>query len=378
LTTVAEQIVTAVHPADQLDAGLIDEWRQLEARSRLGNACLSPEFLVPAMRHLEPDARPWVARAELGEGHGRLVGIATFTRSGPTAKIPFPHLRLFETKHTYINGFLLDQEHAAAALEALLQAVFAHQGWRLGLYVNLLQTESDCYRLLTAQEVPFHWEEFINLPRAIVKPVPDFVEKHLPSRLKADLRRKWKRLGELGKPEWRFVHSNPEIAGALENLLHLENMGWKGEGGSSLLSSSAEAQFFRELTAGFAQRDKVFILELCLDGVAISSQSVFLSGNGAFLFKLGWNPEYRPFGPGALNAVELAQRLQEMGKELVVLDSCATTGSWFERYWRESYSLVSGFIVPRGLGSGAVSSLKALYKLKRKLVERWQRDSEED
>jgi hypothetical protein len=72
-----------------------------------------------------------------------------------------------------------------------------------------------------------------------------------------------------------------------------------------------------------------------------------------------------------MNVVEFAQRLPELGTDIILMDSCARTGSWFERYWRESYAIVSGFVVPRwGLGAAAVSGLKAAYKLKRGLAER--------
>jgi hypothetical protein len=105
-----------------------------------------------------------------------------------------------------------------------------------------------------------------------------------------------------------------------------------------------------------------------LDGAPIASTSVFVSGNAAFPFKVGWNPAFRTYGPGALNLVELARRLPELRGNVAFLDSCSKPGSWLEKYWTETYPTLTGFIVPRGFSSAAVSHLRTLYKLKDKLA----------
>jgi CelD/BcsL family acetyltransferase involved in cellulose biosynthesis len=371
--SVSDRVVTAIHRADQIDSDLVEQWRELEARSSLGNAYLSPDFQLPAMRYLEPERSPWVVRAELGANPGRLIGIAVFTRSGPTTKIPFPHLKLFESKHSFAKGILLDREYRVVALVALLRAMFARY-WSLGLFVSDLRVEGDCFQVLSSPDFSYFWEELTRFPRAIVKPSPDFGEGQFSSQVKKNLRRCWKKLSELGNPEWRLVRSADEMPRAVDSFLRLEHMGWKGTDGSSLLSSVAETQFFRDLVRNFTRRQEVLFLELCLNGEPISSASVFLSGKSAFGFKIGWNPEYRAIGPGALSAVELARRLPEFGAGMELMDSCSKPGSWTEKYWPDSYPVVSGFIVPRGLGAAAVTGLKAAYELKCSLAEHWRRE----
>jgi hypothetical protein len=102
----------------ELDEGTDEAWVRLERRAVDANAFLSPHFVRPALRHLEPDLDPVVLTASAPDGE--LVGLGVFRDRGPSRRFPLRHLGAFRSKHSYLSGWLLDRDAAPEAMRALL------------------------------------------------------------------------------------------------------------------------------------------------------------------------------------------------------------------------------------------------------------------
>jgi CelD/BcsL family acetyltransferase involved in cellulose biosynthesis len=127
------------------------------------------------------------------------------------------------------------------------------------------------------------------------------------------LRKSERRLAAKGAVSFELVDSGPHLEAALEEGLAVEDSGWKAEGGTSILSQPATAQFYRELAEWAAARGELRLWFLRFDGRAIAF-AYCLEANGIhYQLKTGFDPEYRKFGPGVLLTQEKVKHAFEQG-----------------------------------------------------------------
>jgi CelD/BcsL family acetyltransferase involved in cellulose biosynthesis len=367
-----ERIFASVRTFEELDATLIAQWRELEQYSAPGNAWLSADFVLPAARYLAANTPRVVVSELVRQKKRKLVGIGFYMTAGPNRHLPFPHLKLFHTKHTFVNGFLLDQQYAQRAFLTMIKAIFEGQKGRLALFVPELQADSETYKLLTssiAADIPYSWVELERYERPILRTAPNYIETHYSRKKKKKLRSCWRKLEQQGKLQWQLLRQTDNHE-AVETFLRLEHMSWKGKRGTSLLSQSNDAEFFREMVTNFAIHKDTFFCELLLDEQPIASTSNFISGGTGFAFKLGWDPQYRIYAPGILNELEFIRQAPNLLKDISYIDSGSQADSFIGRYWVDRYQIVSGLIVPNGFPLLVLKHMGTLRDLKRQFIRR--------
>ena len=359
---------------------VVAAWSALEARALEPNAYLSPHFILPSVRHVDPNA-PLVAllieREPAAENNARqLVGVMVAQAVVGTRSFPVPHLLAYTSQFTFLTGILLDRDHAEAALEAL----FDHMGqrkwewhgiefdgvWSDGATFDLFQRIS-ARRKLRLQV----WNE---KNRAVLRPYLDRDRiEAIEASESRNLRRRLKRLSEQGEVGWSIVAKGgiPDVS--TEAFLDLEHRGWKGENGSSLRANAASEAFFREAVARFGAEERAVFVELQLDGKVVATTSNFVSGNSGFAFKIGWHPELANLSPGRLTELALLQNLysHEAVSGLQFWDSGAPEGSYIEKLWPGRRQLVTMGIGCSLVGSSALAAVQTARTIKRQLRARW-------
>jgi hypothetical protein len=183
----------------------------------------------------------------------------------------------------------------------------------------------------------------------------------LASRYKAH-RRNLRRLGEHGTVCWRVQHGRALPVACVERFLELEDMGWKGQQGTSLRARPEDERFFRAMIDGFRDCGRVFFTEVCVNQEVIASTSNVVSGHAGFAFKVGWHPRYAKLAPGLLNELELIRHAPTLGAELAYLDSGAASGSYMDALWPERRWLTSGLYATTWLGRQVLAVLRPLYR----------------
>jgi len=181
------------------------------------------------------------------------------------------------------------------------------------------------------------------------------------------VRRCRRQLQDVGSLDWRVV-DGADLAAAAETFLHLEHLGWKGKAGTSLRSHPADETFFLACIAGFAAQGQVWFTELRLDGQAIASTCNFRSGGAGFAFKLGWDPAWRRYGPGFLNAAALVEAAPTCCAGMAYLDSGAQAGCYIEELWPDRRELVDLYVPLSALGNLVLCGMGLLRRLKRRLT----------
>ncbi|MFZ5892891.1 MAG: GNAT family N-acetyltransferase [Myxococcota bacterium] len=337
-----------IDDARSLSPRTLAAWAELEGRALEPNAYLSPYFVVPALKHLDPEREVLALLIEARDGSSaepHLVGIGVFQPVSGTRQFPLPHLVAYRSRHSFLSGLLLDREHAEAAVRALFLQLREHR-WRWhGLEFDSTWGDGPTYDLLRAHGFGngvghCTWNARL---RSVLQPSIDRPQIEAARAKKvSDLKRKRRRLAELGKVTWT-VRSDDTPAASVDAFLDLEHRGWKGDNKSSLLSNGANERFFREMMQGFSRAGRAVLVELRLNDRIVASSTNFVSGSGGFAFKIGWEPELAKVSPGAQAELELLERILDdraLG-HVDFWDSGAEAGSYMDEFWPGRRQLVS-------------------------------------
>jgi len=337
-------------------------WAVLEARAAEPNAFLSPHFVVPAFRHLDPDVTPVILVVERG---AQLLGLGVFTEVLASRVFPLPHLVGYCSRHSYLGGLLVDRDHVHDAIVALCTHARRRSfGWQ-ALVFSRIRTDGPIASALEqrARSVGATMQRTSPKERAILVPGeagPDALKAALGKKLN-EIQRCKRRLAEGGEVTWRCLRSgvNEKV---VDTFLRLEDQGWKAEEKTSLRSTPADQAFFHDAVARFDGESRALFTELRVGDRVIASTSNFVSGGAGFAFKVGWDFELKKLGPGILNESELVRAAPEVCADLAWFDSGAQPDSFIDKLWPERRELGT-LVVP--LTRAGAASLRLLGGLRR-------------
>lgn len=350
-------------------------WSDLEARALEANAYLSPHFVLPALRHLEPAAPIVIVLVERGPRRAaELLGVGVFRVCPPSLRFPLGHLAAYRSCHSYLSGLLVDHRAAAMVVQTFFDFFCgAVPRWH-GIEFIQRTAEGPLAELMAATALSrgLPWGEYSRTPRALLVPATageGYLTTRLASRYKAHCRN-LRRLGQHGPVDWRVQSGSPLPVACVDRFLELEDMGWKGQQGTSLRARPEDERFFRAMMDGFSRCGRAFFTELCVNHEVIASTSNVVSGHAGFTFKVGWHPGYAKLAPGLLNELELIRHAPTLWAELAYLDSGAAPGSYMDELWAGRCWLTSGLYATTGLGRQVLAALQPLYRVKRWLRRR--------
>ena len=117
-----------------------------------------------------------------------------------------------------------------------------------------------------------------------------------------------------------------------EMFLAIENSGWKGEWGTALGSTQADAAFFRRMCAGMSAAGKLKVVALEVGGRTVAMECHLVDGGVLSSFKIAYDHTFRKFSPGTQLEYRVIEGLYERG--LVLADSCAVpNNAHMNRLW---------------------------------------------
>lgn len=330
----------------------IEAWRDLEERAIEPNAYLSPHFVLPALRHLDPDQGGLcvlVEEAESPEATRRhLLGLGVFVRSGPTRAFPLPHLVGYMSEHSFLGGLLLDAREAGPALEALFAFLPTGAAPCHGVIFHEMRVDGPVGAGLSRR-----WPRELTAVvldrkhRAGMVPKEDsatYRVQQSASRAKA-FRKRQRRLAQHGQVTWSAHHAPEGVPALIERFLDLEHRGWKKDAGTSLLSTASGGAFFREVFQAFGREGRTFFTELSVGETVVAATCNLKSGRTCFAFKVAWEPSLAKQSPGTLNELYLIQEGPTVCRDLDWLDSGAAPGSFIDDLWLER-SEIARVVVP--------------------------------
>lgn len=352
--------------ADQVSDRDIQAWSDLEARAIEPNAYLSPHFVCAAARYLPLRRVPFIF---LVEHHGgsipSMAGIAILTGVRPTWRKPIRRLTGHLVDHAFLDGILLDREYPVNALRALLDHL--KSGGRYHAVELPLVWGDGPMKTIANSAMPASGIRCViekRYERPILRPALCSAQLQSTSlkRRVSELERRLRRLKEAGTVEWRWHRHDGIPPEAIERFLVLENMGWKGDRGTSLRAASEDERFFREMVAGFSSVRRALFFEMLFDGIVIASICNFVSGNAGFSFKIGWDTGFRKYSAGLLVNLGLMRNAEAAAADLEFIDSGSVPGSSLESLWPDRRDLVA---LSMPLSRGAYNTFRGVDLVRR-------------
>ncbi|RYZ41326.1 MAG: GNAT family N-acetyltransferase [Myxococcaceae bacterium] len=135
----------------------------------------------------------------------------------------------------------------------------------------------------------------------------------LPSKFKANCRRRRRKLEEKGKVTFECVSGGLDLEGSLEEGLLLEQSGWKGQRGTAMAQDGKTRGFYTELARDSAYRGRLALYFLRLDGRAVAFQYGLEYGKRYFLLKPGYDESLKECSPGQLLTEEVLAACLDRG-----------------------------------------------------------------
>jgi len=283
--------------------------------------------------------------------------------------MPLPHLRSWQTPHTYGDGLLLRRGHEAAVLRAFWAAL-AHHGHGHAVEFPrfpLEQAGEDAW-IETAGGAGVKVFQGTTWKRAALRLDHEADRSTIETvslQRARSLRRGWKALERVGPVRFEIVRERSQIPRCLEDLLRLEDLGWKGELGTSLASLESRSRFFRDMVLALAERRRVAFSRLLVGERAVASVAHLLAGDVVHAFKIGWDPEFERGCPGFQMKVRMAAEAAAAFPGIRLIDSCSSEGSFIEKVWPDRRTFALTMFAVGTLAKASASLVGGLRNLKR-------------
>jgi len=362
----------------------LQAWEDLAGDALEPNPFYESWMLIPALRTLAAgkDLRV-VLVLSVNSGEPVLCGVFPLERQHRYKRLPVAALNMW--RHIY-----------CPLCTPLIRASCAREC--LDAFLDWLASESDCALMdlnFVAADGPFH--ELLNncltarntvsllgesYDRAVLRPKEDadqYLRLALRRETRKDLRRKTRRLAELGRVEFDSLEPDGDIDTWVADFLLLEASGWKGRDGGAFDCSDDNRHFFVSVAKAAFARGRLMMLAIRLDGRPIAMKCNLISEPGSFAFKIAFDEGYAACSPGVLLEIENIRRVHAE-RRVEWMDSCAVAGHpMIDRLWPDRRAIQS-LLVPTGKRAGkmVISALPLLRSINRKVRRRQRPEPEGD
>jgi CelD/BcsL family acetyltransferase involved in cellulose biosynthesis len=308
---------------EQMDAEQA-AWADLASRALEPNAFFEPAFALSAARHFPVRARPHFVAVwqPAPAGARRLVGLFPIS---PTAAPGSGMTQLWLHKQSTLATPLLDRHQAIAVFAAFFDWLEAHDG-APGVIIPHLPKDGAVHAALEAAALLSgrRFDIIDSHERAALYGGGDaaaLFERGASLKALRELRRRHRRLAELGPLKVTRTATPAETRRAIEEFLRLEASGWKGAHGAFLCHASLTT-FVRSAARLMAREGKCSVVSLRLAGAPIAMGIVLESYGRCYFWKIAFDEAYRSYAPGVHLTYELTSLLAARG-DVALTDSCA-------------------------------------------------------
>jgi Acetyltransferase (GNAT) domain len=301
--------IASLH-AERLEAhayvGMGDAFADLAMRAAEGNPHQSPAAFSALYSTLVQPADAVVLVVADPHKAGRLLGVWVMRLSTPRWSLGLPVLKapaypVFEP----LSLPVIDADHLPEVLSAMLALVMRDPTLPKLIHCPSLPAEgpvaealSQVIAQLRGQLTAFDVWQRASFALPAEGPASDWPCKSLGKRFKR-IDARMKALATLGQLSVQ-MHRGADCILGTRRFLELEARGWKGKAGSAMASDARDAAFALRLAGALATRDEMIVAELTLNGAAIASALLPMSGGTVSFFKCAYDEDYRAHSPGVV------------------------------------------------------------------------------
>jgi CelD/BcsL family acetyltransferase involved in cellulose biosynthesis len=289
-----------VHTKPEAFAALADEWDALAERCG-GGLLYRHRFLQLWCEHFAPGETLRVLTLRTATG---LLTAALPLLLRRTLIYGVPVRELCAMANVHSGRFDLLADNPPEAARAFLGLLLEQADWDVLKLIDVPQggraealVDAAGAAGLRSGRWPSMNSPYIDLPVSWSE-----MEQTLSSRFRANMRRRWRRVAELGVVSTDLCDgSDPAILRArLDEGLQLEAKGWKGRGGTAICQASDTLEFYTALARQAGSDGRLRLWFLRLDGQAIAFQYGLQDGSRYLLLKPAYDEAHGSVAPGHL------------------------------------------------------------------------------
>lgn len=319
-------------------------WDELAERARYPNPFYERWNLLPALRHLEPDADVRVVTAYLGT---ELVGLFPVCVKRILSQ---RYLKIWCYRDCLLSDVLL---RPGFSLWPVLQTAMERLG---ALVTNSPMHGRNGFDVRPARQLC----RFRHERRAITRfDGWDAYEARLSRKDRKENRRILRRV--LEREGLRYETSDSELLERwLPRYLEVENSSWKMGRGNAISVDENRSRYFEEaIAAGEAQR-KVQFQGLFDDDYPVAMSFRFTARSHAYEIKTSYRETHRRLYPGVvLELLNLRDILDH--EELSLVDSCAFRNRVVDRIWPDEIPILNSMAFAETVAGRTAGTLMRLY-----------------
>jgi CelD/BcsL family acetyltransferase involved in cellulose biosynthesis len=351
------------------DSRFLSQWAELEREALEPNPFFAPQMVLPAARHLEDEGSPHLLVAESHDGLLFLMPV-----SGQTAlrDRSFPGLRSWMHDYCFL-GTPLVAAHGdpGRTLTTIFQELRRSRLAPL-LVMQLLPADGPVVAALgcAGEQAALRVRRSPVAHRGFVRrrPEPAYVDEWVSKRNRKALARRRRDLRRRLDAELCTVdRAAADLEDAVERFLRLEASGWKGRSGTALLCRPGHDRFFREMSRGFADQDRLMFLSLQAGSQVLAQSTALLAGRGLFGLKRAYDEAFGRWSPGTLLDLEVLTWFHRL-PQLDFLDTCSATDDGATgRVFGDRLAVCAMAVPLSSVGSAAAAMLPATVRARRYL-----------
>ncbi|MEL7190681.1 MAG: GNAT family N-acetyltransferase, partial [Pseudomonadota bacterium] len=249
---------------------ILPQWRDLWQKAGERNFFLSPDFLLPSLPLLA-SKRPMLVTAFRGES---LIGLMVMRGDIGYAKLPIGFWRSALHAEQYLGTPLVMKGEEGTFAKGLCEWLDRSDSSRC--FVKIAYISADCdlanaIKGFCANDERVSFEQGRHA-RAAISPASDDVEfdAHLSANRRRSLRKARRKLESLGAVDIESLTKADALSDWIDDFLKLENSGWKGAEGSSILSNPDETELYRSIIRAAFDIGGLHFSRLCIDSKPIA------------------------------------------------------------------------------------------------------------
>jgi CelD/BcsL family acetyltransferase involved in cellulose biosynthesis len=181
----------------------------------------------------------------------------------------------------------------------------------------------------------------------------------LSSSKRSLLRRMRRRAEQIGKVTWEALTPEPAaVAPLVEEAFRVEAASWKGREGTALAKDPLRGAFYRQYAVSAAEEGILRMCFLRIDGRAAAMQIAVEYRGALWIFKTGYDDEFKSCSPGSLLIAELAGDAAARG--LGAYEFLGNVEEWTRMWTEDQVDCVSLRSYPVGFHGATVFGADAL------------------
>jgi CelD/BcsL family acetyltransferase involved in cellulose biosynthesis len=284
---------------------LAPEWDALVRETR-NEPFYRHEFIRTWLDNFAPRARLRVLLAR--DGGGKLAAALPLLEERGRM-LGAPVRRLVSTANDHSCRFDLPAQDGEAAGQVIFAHLAADKSWDV-LCLTDVPDGGNAWHLFRAAEragYPVQAWESLRSPYITLPATAENMQAHLPSKFRANLRRRRRKLEEKGHVTVECVTGGLELQAKLEEGYVLERSGWKGAGGTAISQSAQTWGFYSELARIAAYGGYLSLYFLRVNSEPVAFQYGFAYRDKYYLLKPAYSEAHSDCSPGQLLMDEVLQ-----------------------------------------------------------------------